>query len=314
MARWLKHCQNIYRQPDGSLTDTYSACETVVKKHLLPLAARRLGDLTRADLVAVQENMIKTGTIRAGKRIKFSRKTLREYLGAMKRLIKYGRDEGCFDASQAANLLNLPAIRANDGRKSKRVQAIPMRDVFKLYRSLHQPWQDIFAFHILTGQRVETVLRAQPSEIDTNAEPWKYSPTVHKTTWRGHDLTILIGPRARRVLAPLMATRGYFWPAKKMNAKEHLDMANPRTASAYKNALQRACERAAIPIYTPQQIRHTTATWLIGRGVSESIIGAILGHHGRGDDDSLSTGSTSITGRYAAVPRRRVEAVVEKWG
>jgi hypothetical protein len=48
--------------------------------------------------------------------------------------------------------------------------------------------------------------------------------------------------------------------------------------------------------------------------VPEPIIGAIMGHHGKGDDDSMSTGSGTITGRYAAVPRRRVEAVVEKWG
>ena len=72
--------------------------------------------------------------------------------------------------------------------------------------------------------------------------------------------------------------------------------------------------RAKIPHYTPRQVRHTAATYLIDRMVPEPIIGAIMGHHGKGDDDSMSTGSGTITGRYAAVPRRRVESVVEKWG
>jgi integrase len=58
-------------------------------------------------------------------------------------------------------------------------------------------------------------------------------------------------------------------------------------------------------------LRHTAATYLVDRGVSESVIGAILGHTG---EDSIGSGSGTITARYAKVPRRRVEATVEKWG
>ena len=146
-------------------------------------------------------------------------------------------NEGVIDPYQSAHLLNLPPIRANEGKRSKRVRAIPIRDLFKLYRALNPPWQDILAFHVLTGQRVETVLRATAKEFDTSAVPWKFVPTMHKTTWRGHDLTVLVGPRARKILQPLMETEGYFWPARKMNVKKGRQARHfPRSSSAYKNA------------------------------------------------------------------------------
>ena len=49
-------------------------------------------------------------------------------------------------------------------------------------------------------------------------------------------------------------------------------------------------------------------------GVSPCLrMGGGLKQDGKGNDDSMSPGSGTITRRYAAVPIRRVEAVVEKW-
>jgi integrase len=307
LARYLEECSRIYLNAAGLLTQSYGNCLTVARNYLTGLVGREISSITRADIVAIQRGMIAKG---------LTAKATREYMGIVKRLIKFGEQEGLIDPHHALTLRSIPDLRPTEGARSKQVQPIPIKHAFAIYRELNERWRAIFAFHLFTGQRAETALRAKFEEIDTSTVPWKYSPVMHKNTWRGKPLTILIGPRARAAIRPYMSASGMLWPGRHMNISLDKQKSTkvPRCRDAYKRAIESACQRAGLPHYTPQQIRHTSATFLVGKLVPESIIGAILGHHGRGDDDSLSTGSGTITGRYAAVSRRRVEAVVEKWG
>lgn len=161
---------------------------------------------------------------------------------------------------------------------------------------------------------METALGVAAEELDTTATPWKYHPTQHKNLAKGLPLTVLVGPRARAALAPFLAGKETGLIFSGRSVVPGVRYSGPRQYSGYAAALATACKSAQIPHYTPRQIRHTTAEWLVARGVPEAIIGAILGHSGTGTDSSLRAGSGTITGRYAMVPRRRVEAIIEKWG
>jgi len=306
MALFYADCQRVYRTVDGVETETLGVVRSVMREHMAELAVRPLHEVGKADLVAIRQTLILRG---------LARKTIREYMRIVLQMFKWGAGLDLMDEAQYLRMRTLPALRQGETRPSKKVQPIPRKHLFMILRQLKEPWKTVLAWQLLTGQRTETALRVQTDEIDQSIKPWRYTPRVHKNTWRGHALTILVGPRARKLLAPLLLKSGYLFPARKMNVRVNCQaMSKPRDSDAYRLAFTRATKRLGLPPYNPQQVRHTSATFLVGRMVPESIIGAILGHHGRGDDDSISTGSTSITGRYAAVPRRRVEAVVEKWG
>ena len=48
----------------------------------------------------------------------------------------------------------------------------------------------------------------------------------------------------------------------------------------FRHRFQEACRTAKIGAWTPHELRHTTASWLIARGVSMKVVGELLGHSG----------------------------------
>lgn len=53
-----------------------------------------------------------------------------------------------------------------------------------------------------TGMRPGEVTKMRTCDLDTSGKVWVYTPSSHKTEWRGHERHIYIGPRAQRVLKP----------------------------------------------------------------------------------------------------------------
>src|SRR5258708_4592421 len=56
----------------------------------------------------------------------------------------------------------------------------------------------------LTGCRPGEVSRMTAPETDGSGPAWIYSPTHHKTAWRGKKRVIAIGPKAQAVLNPFL--------------------------------------------------------------------------------------------------------------
>jgi integrase len=301
-TRWLEYCRQTYRRADGKATGEVGICQQAASL-LMPFADQPIDEFSRAHLISIRDQLVATG---------LSRSTIKHYISRIVRMFKFGSDREWINSEHILRLEKIPNMRGDQGRAKKVVRGIPRSHLFKLFRELPTGWKKVFLFHILTAQRVETALSVTADQIDQKRCPWQYVPRQHKGLAKGLDLTILVGPRARAVIKPLMLAKSFLFPGR--SAVPGTIYRGPRQYSGYAAAMERACVRAGIPHYTPRQVRHTAATYLIDRMVPEPIIGAIMGHHGKGDDDSMSTGSGTITGRYAAVPRRRVEAVVEKWG
>ena len=304
VGRWLEYCERTYRRRDGRPTGELGICSRAAEL-LGPLADVSIREMTRAHLLSIRDELIAQGQ---------ARQTIKHYISRIIRCFKYGALNEWVPEDLAIRLAQLPALRADQGRRSAVVRGIPWKHCVAIYRHLQNPWKSIFAWHLLTGQRVETALSVSRQTLDMTRTPWIYSPLQHKGLAKGFDLHIMVGPKARNVLAPYLqaVSRGLLFPGR--HAIPGTTYRGPRQYSGYAAAMATACRRAGIPHYTPRQLRHTAAEFLVGKGVSEAIIGAILGHTDAKESSSVRTGSTSITGRYAAVPRRRVEAVVEKWG
>ena len=54
----------------------------------------------------------------------------------------------------------------------------------------------------------------------------------------------------------------------------------PWNLANFRHRFQEACRTAKIGDWTPHELRHTTASWLIARGVSMKVVGELLGHSG----------------------------------
>lgn len=151
------------------------------------------------------------------------------------------------------------------------------------------------AIHALLGCRAEDACSLRWQEIETSREPWIYRPAQHKGAWRGSALQIRMGPRARAIAQSFRNSEGYWFATPSGHISLH----------GYWKFIRNAGARHGLDKLNPRQIRHTSASCLLRKGVPIHIISAILGH---------SPKSAGITGRYAVADERDVCAVVERWG
>jgi integrase len=155
----------------------------------------------------------------------------------------------------------------------------------------------------LTGMRPGEVLRLRACDLDVTGPLWAYRPGRHKTAWRGRDRVVVLGPQAQAVVRPFLTTdlQAYlFSPARTMAefraeqraarktpvppSQRARAKAAPRkrpgqryTADRYAKAVAKACARAGVPHWSPNQLRHLYATEVRKRfGLEASQVA--LGH------------------------------------
>ena len=186
-------------------------------------------------------------------------------------------------------------MRPGDAPASKKVEPIPHYHLWRIYAKLSRTWRAIFTLQLFTGCRVENALRMRFAEVDTSQKPWVFRPEQHKNRHRGDTLEILLGPKARAAIKPFL---------KKAEGKLSLWRTKRDIMhQTYRTAFRRACEAARVPNYTPRQMRHTAASFLVNEGIPEATIGAVLGHK-----------AATITQRYAKVSDATKAKIVERYG
>jgi integrase len=239
-----------------------------------------------------------------------SRKTINQLLGTAKRCWRWLASEELVSAETWHGLQAVSGLRS--GRTSapdgKPVRPAVRSDVEAALEFLSPTVAAVVRLQLLTGSRCGEIVRMKSGDVDRSAEKlWVYSPPTHKTSWRGRSREILFGAVAQAVLAPflLRAGDGYvFSPARaeedrlaERSAKRetprwesHLrrneekrvpDRARPPgqrySTQSIRRAIERACDAAGVPRFTPHRLRHLAALEIRTRfGVEHAR--ASLGH------------------------------------
>jgi integrase len=106
--------------------------------------------------------------------------------------------------------------------------------------------------------------------IDRTGDVWVARIDRHKTVHRGLTREVLIGPRAQAVLAPwLLPDRpdeAIFNPqrvdSRQSKRKGRRRPGRVYARSGFATVISRACNRAGIPTWSPNMLRHAAATRL----------------------------------------------------
>lgn len=154
----------------------------------------------------------------------------------------------------------------------------------------------------LTGMRPGEVRHLTSGEVDQSQDVWTYRPKRHKTRHHGHERPIFFGPRGQAILSEWIradpdtylfspaeaekerrakqraARKTKVQPSQK-NRRKSKPKRQPRThydKDAYYRAVQRACKRAEINPWHPNQIRHTAATEISQRSINPMTASTLL--------------------------------------
>ncbi len=258
------HATNYYRK-DGEPTSE-PACIRQAMRPLLDLYRRELAsEFGPRKLRDVREQMIK---------LVWSRTTINKHIRRIRQMFRWAVSEELLPSDAFVKLQTVPGLKKgrSDAKESSPVLPVDDDRLEKVAGLVSPQIAAMIRLQSVTGMRPGEVVAMRADEILTVEQAWEYVPRRHKTEHHGKDRRIFIGPRGQKILRPyLEAARpdAYLFPP--IDGGEHY------STDSYRRAIHRACRRAKIPTWSPNQIRHTFAT-SVRREFGIETAQVILGH------------------------------------
>jgi integrase len=276
---WTRHVVIHYRHPDGTPTS-----EQENFKHSLRPLRRLFGKLPAPEFSPLKLKAVRQSLIDE----EVSRGVINQRVGRVKRLFKWAVAEELVPETVYRGLLAVDGLKAgrSEARETDRIAPVPDENVEAVLPHLPSPLRAMVQVQRMTGMRPGEVALMRACDLDTTGEVWVYKPARHKTAWRGKVRAVLVGPRCQEVLRPFLTadpTAFLFRPAEAREERYAAMRAARKTRvqpsqvcrkkaapkrkvpeyydrHAYAGAVARACEKAGVPHWHPNQLRHSKAT------------------------------------------------------
>ncbi len=212
--------------------------------------------------------------------------TIRQRLGIIKRMVAWGVANERLPGDALHRLQAVAGLKAgrNGVKPPKKVKPASPEHIDAILPHLNPVVRAMVQLQGLTGARPGEIRCMTTGQLDRTVDPWTYTLTHHKTERFGNDRVIPLGPRAQEVLrdwlkadpdSPLFSpreacqrtreasyrpTRTDHQRAGKRKRKPKWKAGEVYSKDAYRWAVERACIKAGVPVFSPNQIRHTYAT------------------------------------------------------
>jgi integrase len=309
LARWWLHAKQHYRNPDGSpKTELHS-----FRYALRPLGylygdtpAKEFGPLA---LKAVRQLFIKGYEHpEHGKQKPWSRKALNRQVTRIKTFFGWAESEQLVPPATVHALRTVRGLhRGHAGVKERgEVLPVPEADLEATLAVLNPIVRGLAEVQLWTGARPGEVVLLRPCDLRredvvelapgltlrTGGKVWVYHPEQHKTAHRGHMRIILFGPKAQEVLRPFLDGRKpedyLFSPreaaahykggrGRKINHAGKRPPGEHYSVVSLDRAIAKACKRAGVGHFHPNQLRHNAATRL-AKEFGPDVARIVLGH------------------------------------
>jgi integrase len=293
---WERHVTVHYRHPDGTLTSEVEGFKLSLRPLRRLFGRHAAGEFSPMKLKAVRQSLIDAG---------ISRGVINQRVGRIKRMFKWAVSEELVPETVYRVLLAVEGLKAgrSSARETTPVTPAPPEDVDAVLPLLSRPLRGLVLVQRLTGMRPGEAARMRGRDLDTAGEIWLYRPERHKTSWRGKDRVVPIGPRCQAVLKEFLKAdpdaflfspkdgREEWFAAKRAARKSRVQpsqvcrrKARPArvpgdfySRHSYAAAVARACARAGVRPFHPNQLRHLRATE-VRRDFGLEAAQVVLGH------------------------------------
>ncbi len=207
-----------------------------------------------------------------------------------------------------------PAPGVKPPRPPVKIKPVPASALELTRRHVSAMIRDMIDIQVLTAMRPTELVSMRLSDLYETDDPdvvyYRVAPDANKVEHHGLDRVVAIGPRTLKILAPYIARaraldpdRAYLFrpcdahaewlrekhesrktPLSCGNAPGTNRRGNPMwapgekyTPASYRKAIARGCERAGVPAWSPNRLRHNGATAIASR-VAIEVAKEQLGH------------------------------------
>ncbi len=241
------------RQASWSTRDGESSNELMntrlAHRELLALYGNEpAAEMTPAKLRTVQRAMCEAGLCATSVNSRVKR---------IRRAVRWATARMLLPPDVLQGLLAVESVRPPQAPLRPRVRCALVEDVLKTINKMGDLQRggnvagDICRLILLTGMRPGEVTAMRGEEIEVCPDgPWTYCVTSHKNTWRDKNRTVKIGPKAQAIL------RGYLHDGLLFTTK----MGNKYSSHSLAGTVRKACRRAGVEPWTPNQLRHSAIT------------------------------------------------------
>ena len=200
--------------------------------------------------------------------------TINGYIGIIKQVFYWGSEEEIVPAEVAGALRVMKMLQKGRSAAKENAPVEPVADeiVEKTLPHIDRPEvQDMVRVQRLIAGRPQDMYNMRYCDIDTSGEIWKYTPFTHKTKKKGKVRELPIGPKAQEIL------KKYFDRCNDMEQFVFLKPSGkPYTGGCYGDRITRACKKAGVPHWSPNQLRHSGGTAVrdkFGLDAAQAVLG-----------------------------------------
>lgn len=296
MGAFLRHAETYYRRVDGTPTREAVNCEIALRSLRSKYGTRPLDDLTYQHVLEARDELIASG---------LNRTTINQRVGIWRRFVAWALENRLCAPTTKSEVWALTSLKRgrSPAPEGEPVQAVAHRLVKATLAKMPPNLAAMVRVQELCGARPAEICAMRPCDIEKRRKGWVYRPATHKTAHKNNVRVIVLGPRAQKILEPILAvtpaTGHVFRPERGTGAGDSW------TSSNYSQAVRyaiRAARKAgvALEFWSPNQLRHACGT-RVRRKFGPESAASVLGH---------SRGSPRITDTYtrAAIERELIAA------
>lgn len=140
---------------------------------------------------------------------------------------------------------------------------VPQAAIDKVKAIVPERTADLIELQLLTGARSGELVSLTAGMIDRTGDIWIARLADHKTVHQGKERVLVFGPKAQAILRKYIV----------MDPRRRLFTMNRK---AYCAAINAACVKLNIPVWTPHWLRHNAASRLreeYGLDVAQCMLG-----------------------------------------
>jgi integrase len=302
LAQFLKHATERYVK-NGAPTSEVRSYKTALRPVYRLYGGVKVSEFGPRALMACRQHLIDQG---------YTRKRINQHVVRIRSVFKWGVSREMVPETTWRALQSLQGLRRGELGVSdnQAVAPAPPEAVEAIRAFVLPPVWTMVQLQLLTGCRPGEACDIRTGDIrtddpalppDVRGRVWIYRPGSHKTEHHGRSRLILLGPKAQALLGPWLRPdepeRHLFSPAEAVAfalAKRRQASKSPRRKTATKRnpnrvprdfyaehaygvAVRRACQKAGVAHWSPNQLRHSAGTSLRSESGVE-VVRTILGH------------------------------------